>query len=306
MKKLTILMLVVVMVLGLMLLAVGAREPVNKVTGEIEILFEEEEFSAKLVFDVYETEDDATKGTISWFEVDGTGPYQVSDVLCCNVVDENTAWFVIVSDDPNVWIVIKVVDDGSPGAIFDELHFDYVREDLGGACAMVDSAADDLLYEATITEGNLVVHYTRWPVNKIKGKFWAEVRWAEDGTLIQISYGEFDAFERDDDKGYISMWWWTEGEGEVNIQLEVPVLCCNVVDENTAWFAWGTEELGCTVAKVVDGGFSGAPNDEMSFESFEELVDDVCYMVTNGIDPSMEEVTVVIVGGNIVVHYYGE
>jgi len=144
----------------------------------------------------------------------------------------------------------------------------------------------------------------RGPANKVTGEIWIEV-FLNDGTLIQESYSEFVAFERDDNKGYISMRTWTVGRDEVEIHLEVPVLCCNVVDKNTAWFAWGTEDLGCTVVKVVDGGSPGDPNDEIYFESFDEL-DNVCDMVTGETELSMEEYIVVIVGGNIVVHYYGE
>ena len=161
MKKLTILMLVVVMVLGLMLLAVGARDQVNKVTGEIWAWVDDLEESGHVVFDVHDREGE-DKGYVYFYEdgddVDINEPWMISPVLCCHFVDENTAWFVVETEATGVWMVIKVVDGGPPGAVCDELYFDYVFE-LDDACKMVAKAKKDPSLEATIVKGNLVVHY---------------------------------------------------------------------------------------------------------------------------------------------------
>jgi len=162
MKKLTILMLVVVMVLGLMLLAVGASAPVNKVTGEIWGWVEYLGESGHLVFDVYDREGE-DKGCVYFYEdgddVDINEPWMISPVLCCHFVDENTAWFAVETEATGVYMVIKVVDGGSPGAVCDEMYFDYVYYKLDAACKMVAKAKKDPSFEATIVGGNLVVHY---------------------------------------------------------------------------------------------------------------------------------------------------
>jgi hypothetical protein len=167
MKKLTILMLVVVMILGLMLLAVGARDTVNKVTGEIWVWVEYleesgQEESGHIEFDVHDREGE-DKGCIYWYEyddnVDTDIPWMISPVLCCNFVDENTAWVVVETEAEGVWIVLKVVDGGSPGADYDEVYFEYVFSELDDACKMVAKAKKDPSLEATIIGGNLIVHY---------------------------------------------------------------------------------------------------------------------------------------------------
>ncbi|MBA7529361.1 hypothetical protein ES705_21557 [subsurface metagenome] len=171
MKKLTILMLVVVMVLGLMLLAVGASDPVNKVTGEIWVDSGEESWQ-HLVFDVHDREGE-DKGYIYWYgddeDVDVAEPYRTSPVLCCNFVDENTAWVAIGPDPdrpqdlPAGCLVLKVVDGGSPGADYDKVYAEPLpdpnlegREEV--ACAMVANETEPSL-EPPIVGGNLVVHY---------------------------------------------------------------------------------------------------------------------------------------------------
>lgn len=92
-----------------------------------------------------------------------------------------------------------------------------------------------------------------------------------------------------------------------------PVLCCNFIDENTAWFAYGPDpdrpqdiKAGCLVLKVVDGGSPGAIYDEVYAEPLydPDLVGregDACEMVANETEPSLEAT---IVGGNLVVHFY--
>lgn len=312
MRKLTVLMLVVVMVLGLMLIAVVAREPVNKVTGEIWIDSGEE--IQHLEFDVHDRKG-KDKGYVYWWTEDEPGGdwiYRTSPVLCCNFVDENTAWFAIGPDPdrpedlPAGCLVLKVVDGGSPGAVYDEVYAQPLPDPGGGgreddACAMVDDADDeDLLGIPTILWGDLVVYYmvgARGPVNKVTGEVWIEI-W-QDVTLIQENHIEFVAYETDDkDESYIKF---------LNLGLEGPILCCNVVDENTAWLAWGSEEHGkWTVAKFEDGGSPGALNDKVYFKNFYGIIDPgVCDIVTEAEIP-LEEITPEIVEGNIVVHYYVE
>ena len=162
MKKLTILMLVVVMVLGLMLLAVGAMDQVNKVTGDVwieiwrdGILIQENHIE----FVAFET-DDEDKSYIKFWNLGVEGP-----PLCCNVVDEKTAWLAWGSEEYGKWTVLKVVDGGSPGAAHDKMYFKNFYDTDPDVC---DDYVCDIVTEAgipleeiipEIVEGNIVVHY---------------------------------------------------------------------------------------------------------------------------------------------------
>ena len=140
MKKLTVLMLVVVLVLGLMLIAVGARGPTNRATGEVWFTTDDG-YPRHIWFDAHEAyagrpekgefhQEDWCGGTYHWY-----------NGYVINVdVDGNSASFDINFYEGNGWAVghilpLAVVDNGEPG--------------IG-----VDTVNGWPIYE-----GNLVVHY---------------------------------------------------------------------------------------------------------------------------------------------------
>ena len=165
MKKLTVLMLVVVMVLGLMLIVVGARGPANRATGLVWLNGRDGDIHVEL--DAHMTmAGRPAKGSVFWYRY---GVLRVElDVICCNVggVDGDTAWFATVPTylDEGVnpiyedqFLFFKVVDGGTPGDNGDALSVQWIP-DRDDACSLAENQGEPSgVYN--IIGGNLVVHY---------------------------------------------------------------------------------------------------------------------------------------------------
>lgn len=162
MRKLTVLILVVVVALGLMVSMIGAKGPANKVTGSIWLDKEDlnDEFYAE--FNAHEGIDgEPAKGKIEWY-MNGELRFEL-DVVCCHV-KEGVAWFAVgplIASTNRKYLVFKVVDGGTPGVNGDKVYLSLPWvDDLSTACAMVTGEETDSLYTGnTITGGNLVVHF---------------------------------------------------------------------------------------------------------------------------------------------------
>ena len=162
MKKLTVLMLVVVMVLGLMLIVVVAGGPANRATGLVWLNGRDGDIHVE--FDAHMTmAGRPAKGSVFWYRY---GVLRVElDVICCNVVG-NIAWFATVPTYLDVgvnpiygdqFLFFKVVDGGTPGDNGDALSVQWIP-DRDDACSMVENQGEPSgVY--TIIGGNLVVHY---------------------------------------------------------------------------------------------------------------------------------------------------
>lgn len=128
---------------------------INHTTGNIYVVHEHGD--NHITFYAYEKKYGTTNGYLHLCP-DGTDvPYLIANVLCCNVVDENTAWFAWGSEEFAQWNVAKVIDNGSPGTL-DEVHFGYFDSE-DDACAAVAKAEGPLPLKGTIVNGNLVVYY---------------------------------------------------------------------------------------------------------------------------------------------------
>lgn len=120
-----------------------------------------------------------------------------------------------------------------------------------------------------------------------------------DGTEPeQTGHFAFYAYETEDGttNGYFALC----SENSDVPYIIANVLCCNVVDENTALFAWGSDEMGqWNVAKVIDNG-------NQMCVGYYNLEDEAFAAVDNAEEPLNGEVTVTITGGNLEVYYYGD
>jgi hypothetical protein len=87
-------------------------------------------FLAFRVQDRGESEDDMGRVTIDW---PNTTTRYASTVICVNVIDDTTARFAFQSpwEPPNPWLVIEVVDGGTPGSMGDIIraHSEFDTED---------------------------------------------------------------------------------------------------------------------------------------------------------------------------------
>lgn len=127
---------------------------ITHTAGNIYVAVDGTEQTGHFAFYAYETEDGTTNGYFALCPNDSDVPYVIANVLCCNVVDENTALFAWGSDEMGQWNVAKVIDNGNQMCVGY-----YNLEDE--AFAAVDNAEDPLNGEvtATITGGNLEVYY---------------------------------------------------------------------------------------------------------------------------------------------------
>ena len=161
MKKLVLLILMAVLVLGLIASVVVAKGPANRATG---LVWLEGAGDIHVEFDAHMAKDvRPAKGSVCWYRY---GVLRVElDVICCNVVD-NIAWFATVPTYLDVgvnpiyvdqFLFFKVVDGGTPGDNGDAFSVQWVT-DRDDACSMVENQSDPSgVY--TIIGGNLVVHY---------------------------------------------------------------------------------------------------------------------------------------------------
>ena len=162
MKKLTVLMLVVVMVLGLMVSMIVARGPANRATG---LVWFEEEGNTHVEFDAHMIMDGRpAKGSVLWYRY---GVLRVRlDVICCEV-DDDTAYFAaeptyldegVDSKYGDQFLFFKVVDGGTPGDNGDVFVVEWLLE-RSDACSNVHEMIDPSWPPYTIIGGNLVDHY---------------------------------------------------------------------------------------------------------------------------------------------------
>ncbi len=166
MKKLALLILMAVLVLGLIASVVVARGPANRATGSVWLDHENDGQNRYVEFDAHAAKDDGrpAKGTIYWYqwtgtqEWDDTSPVHVVEVKYVEV-DGDTAWFA-AGPGSQGWLVMKVRDVGSPASDGDEVSAVWVTSEAD-AEAMVISGVDltGRVYTYELIGGNLVVHY---------------------------------------------------------------------------------------------------------------------------------------------------
>ena len=125
---------------------------INQTIGNILVEYGEDTTS-HMAFYAYEEKDGTTNGYLYLCPVHSDVPYMIANVLCCNVVDENTAWFAWGSEEWEQWNAIKVIDNGNQMCVGY-----YASED--DVCAAVANADEGLLsLPGTIIGGNLEVYY---------------------------------------------------------------------------------------------------------------------------------------------------
>ena len=166
MKKLALLMLMAVLVLGLIASVVVARGPSNRATGSVWLDHGDND-NRYIEFDAHaEREGRPAKGTIYWYQWQGpqewheTSPSHVVEVVYVEVVGD-TAWFA--GPKSGRWLVMKVRDLGTPASDGDEVSAVWVSNESIALQVLEDQ--DDLygyggtVYEYGLIGGNLVVHY---------------------------------------------------------------------------------------------------------------------------------------------------
>jgi len=160
MKKFALLILMAVLVLGLIASVVVARGPANKATGSVWLDHPGKDDPDRYIeFDAHEAKDENgdAKGTVCWYQQwDDVSPTFIFNVVCVNVVDNNTVRFA-AGPGTKGYLVFEVVDGGTPGVNNDALSLQWVLG-FDDACTMVGS---DTLLDTVyiITGGNLVVHF---------------------------------------------------------------------------------------------------------------------------------------------------
>ena len=169
MKKLAFLMLIAVLVLGLIASAVVAGGPANKATGSIWLDVVNDDWNRYMEFDAHAEKDGRpAKGTICWYQ--WLGPEELLEIIDPSFelevkyvrVDDGTAWFAAGPDHRDYWLVVQVLDGGTPATGGDEVDLVWVT--IGGTAGedraeeiVKDGETLDSVY--TSIGGNLVVHF---------------------------------------------------------------------------------------------------------------------------------------------------
>ena len=163
MKKLALLMLMAVLVLGLIVSVVVARGPSNRATGSV-WLDHGDNYNRYVEFDAHAERDGRpAKGAIYWYQWQGpqewheTSPRHVVEVKCVEV-DVDTAWFAGPGSDGR-WLVMKVRDVGTPASDGDEVSAVWVADENAAAIMLSTGDLTGNVYTYGLIGGNLVVHY---------------------------------------------------------------------------------------------------------------------------------------------------
>ena len=169
MKKLTLLILIAVLVLGLIASVVVARGPANRATGSIWLDIVGDDWNRYMEFDAHAGKDlRPAKGTICWYQWLGaqelleiTSPRHELEVKYVNV-DGDTAWFAAGPESQwpariGWWLVVQVHDGGAPATGGDEVDLKWVSDE-SAASTMVEGKVP-LASSYISIGGNLVVHY---------------------------------------------------------------------------------------------------------------------------------------------------
>ena len=163
MKKLALLMLMAVLVLGLIASVVVARGPSNRATGSV-WLDHGDNYNRYVEFDAHAERDGRpAKGTIYWYQWQGpqewheTSPRHVVEVKCVEV-DVDTAWFAGPGSDGR-WLVMKVRDVGTPASDGDEVSAVWVADKNAAAIMLSTGELTGKVYTYGLIGGNLGVHY---------------------------------------------------------------------------------------------------------------------------------------------------